>query len=105
MRLTLSFLVLTIAALASAAGRIDVNTADEAILETLPGVRPIRAKSIVRMREQNGGFRCVEELRAIPRLTDVQFKKIRELVTTSGPGQRSDCQRLEEARRGHSRAE
>jgi competence protein ComEA len=41
---------------------INVNTADEAELEKLPGVGPALAKSIVEYRRKNGPFSTVEEL-------------------------------------------
>lgn len=83
----------------AAAERVDINTADQPTLEGLPGVGPVRAKFIVAMRERNGGFRCVEELRAVPRLTDKQFEKIRDLVKVTGSLARTDCAALEEQRR------
>ena len=45
-----------------AAGRlININTADEATLQTLPGIGAAKAASIVRYREANGGFSSIEE--------------------------------------------
>ena len=61
--------------------RIDVNSATQQELKTLPGIGPTRAKMIIRMREVSGPFKTVEELRAIPRLTDKQFAKLRQHVT------------------------
>ena len=73
------------------------RTRDE--LLKLPGIGPTRAKFIVTMRERNGGFRCIEELRAVPRLTDKQFEKLRDLVKVSGTSVRADCAALEKRRR------
>ena len=86
----------------AAAERVDVNTAPRAALEELPGIGPVRANFIVAMRDRNGGFRCVEELRAVPRLTDKQFERIRDLVKVSGPSTRNDCTALEQRRRGNN---
>lgn len=43
-------------------GRININTAGAAELETLPGIGEKRAADIVRDREANGPFRIVEDL-------------------------------------------
>ena len=41
---------------------MSINTADQATLETLPGVGPVTAASIVAWREEHGAFAAVEEL-------------------------------------------
>ncbi len=46
---------------------------------------------IIEMRKRNGPFRCVEELRALPRLSDKQYDKVRERIEVSGPSARADC--------------
>ena len=61
--------------------KIYVNSATQQELETLPGIGPTRAKMIIRMREVSGPFKTIEELRAIPRLTDKQFEQLRQRVT------------------------
>jgi competence protein ComEA len=43
-------------------GLVDVNTADAATLETLPGIGPVLAERIVAWREENGPFASVDEL-------------------------------------------
>lgn len=60
---------------------IDVNSATQQQLETLPGIGPTRAKMIIRMRATSGPFKTVDELRAIPRLSDKQFEQLRQYVT------------------------
>ena len=45
-----------------AGGKININSADAAQLETLDGVGPATAKAIVEWREANGPFRSVEQL-------------------------------------------
>jgi competence ComEA-like helix-hairpin-helix protein len=42
--------------------RIDLNAADAAILQTLPGIGPVGARRIVEEREENGPFETVGEL-------------------------------------------
>lgn len=41
---------------------VSLNTADQATLETLPGVGPVTAAAIVAWREEHGAFAAVEEL-------------------------------------------
>jgi competence ComEA-like helix-hairpin-helix protein len=68
--------------------RLEINTASQEELETLPGVGPERADWIIVTRERNGPFRCVDELRAMPRLSDRQFEALRPLVYVTAPDPR-----------------
>jgi competence protein ComEA len=47
---------------AAADGIVNLNTADQAALETLPGVGPSTAKAILDYRSEHGRFRSVDEL-------------------------------------------
>jgi competence protein ComEA len=49
----------------SADGLININTADAALLEDLPGVGPVLAQRIVAYREQHGPFASVEALDSV----------------------------------------
>ena len=64
---------------------INVNTATAQQLQQLPGIGPTRAVQIIRLREKNGPFRSVEELRAIPHLSDKQFQQLKKYVTVQSP--------------------
>lgn len=61
---------------------IDLNKADEALLDTLPGVGPSTAKAIVEYRKENGPFKCVEDLMKVPGIKESRFNTIKDLVTT-----------------------
>lgn len=88
------------AALAPAAERsetptppVDINRASRSELETLPGIGVERAKLIVRMRERNGPFRNIEELRALPRLSKKQFEALRRAaIAGAEPVKRDDAE-------------
>lgn len=60
---------------------LDINRASVEQLERLPGIGPARAALIVRIRARNGPFRSIDELRALPRLSEKLFAQLRDLVT------------------------
>lgn len=70
---------------------LDLNAAGVEALDELPGVGPARAQAIVRFRERTGGFRCVEELLAVPRFPEKVYERIRERVVAGGPFARPEA--------------
>jgi competence protein ComEA len=66
---------------APATGPINLNTATQAELETLPGIGPTLAQAIVAERERSGGFRSVEDLRRVRGIGDARFAQVQPLVT------------------------
>ncbi len=64
-----------------AQGRVNINTADAAALETLAGVGPALASRIIAWREQNGPFRSVEELTAVSGIGPKTLDGMRDQVT------------------------
>ena len=64
--------------------RIDVNTAPESALETLPGIGPVRAGRVVESRQADGPFVRPEELVERGLVPQSVFERIRELITV-GP--------------------
>jgi competence protein ComEA len=65
---------------------VNLNTATIEELDMLPGVGPALARRIVEFREKKGGFRRVEELLAVPGISERRWKELRKLVTASPPG-------------------
>ena len=60
---------------------VNINTATAEELQRLPGIGPVRAAQIIRLRQKNGKFRSVEELRALPRLSEKQFQQLKKYAT------------------------
>lgn len=55
---------------------VDINTADEAALDTLPGIGPATAARIVEDRESNGAYSSLEDL---GRVSGIGPKKLEQL--------------------------
>jgi competence protein ComEA len=59
----------------------NLNTATPRQLETLPGIGPVLAKRIVEFREKKGGYKRIEELLAIPGISEKKWKVLRAYLT------------------------
>ncbi len=64
-----------------APGLVNVNSATNAELETLPGIGEVIAQAIVDHRTENGPFTSVEQLVDVSGIGDATLENIRELVT------------------------
>ncbi|WP_307842016.1 ComEA family DNA-binding protein [Salinibacterium sp. SWN1162] len=62
-------------------GRVNLNTADAAALDTLPRIGPAMAARILAWREANGRFTSIDDLRNVAGIGDATFDGLRELVT------------------------
>lgn len=58
--------------------RVDLNTADQAALETLPRIGPALAERIIAWREENGRFQSVDDLLAVPGIGEKLLEGIRD---------------------------
>jgi len=59
---------------------LNLNTASVRELQTLPGIGPSLARKIVEFRQKKGGFRRIEELLAVPGISEKRWKVLKELV-------------------------
>lgn len=64
----------------SSDGKINLNTATQAELETLTGVGPSKALSIIDYREKTGKFQSVEDLKKISGIGDKTFEKLKDSI-------------------------
>jgi competence protein ComEA len=64
-----------------AAGPVDLNRADEAALDALPGVGPATAAAIIQHREQIGRFTSVDQLLDVRGIGEAKLEQLRPLVT------------------------
>ncbi|WP_420367410.1 ComEA family DNA-binding protein [Curtobacterium sp. L1-20] len=65
---------------AGAVGVVDLNTADQAALETLPGIGPALAGRILAWREEHGRFSAVEDLLDVSGIGGGRFADLRDRV-------------------------
>lgn len=65
----------------TAAGLININTADAAALCTLPGIGESRAQDIISYREANGGFESCEDIMKVSGIKTAAYEKIRDKIT------------------------
>ncbi len=60
--------------------KVDINTADAAILENLSGIGEAKAKAIVEYREKNGKFKNLNDLSNVPGIGDATLEKVKSHV-------------------------
>lgn len=64
-----------------AAGPVDLNEADEAALDALPGIGPATAAAIIQHRDQIGRFTSVDQLLDVRGIGEAKLEQLRPLVT------------------------
>ena len=60
---------------------ININTADESELDTLPGIGPSIAKKIITYRNENGKFNTIEDIKNVSGIGDAKFEEIKKYIT------------------------
>lgn len=61
--------------------KINLNTADSATLQNLPGIGEKRAQDIIKQREAMGGFKTITDLQQVNGIGEKTFAKLEPLVT------------------------
>ena len=60
--------------------KININTATQTELKTLPGIGPSTATKIINYRKENGKFNSIEELKKVSGIGDSKYNKIKEMI-------------------------
>ena len=66
--------------------KVNLNTADSAALDALPGIGPYLVKKIMEHRAQIGGFMSPEQLMDIDYFDRERYEALKDLVTCGGDG-------------------
>ena len=61
-------------------GLVNINTATEAELVTLPGIGESRARDIIAYRNDSGGFGAVEDIMNVSGIKEASFEKIKDYI-------------------------
>lgn len=61
-------------------GLVNINTASEEELMTLPGIGQTKAKAIIEYREASGGFSAKEDLMNVSGIAESSYEKIKDYV-------------------------
>jgi competence protein ComEA len=62
-------------------GRVNLNTASAAELESLPGIGPALAQRIVEYRQKNGPFKRIEDLLSVQGVGPKMLEKLHTKLT------------------------
>lgn len=62
-------------------GKVNINIADSATLQTIPGIGPSKAERIIEYRETNGRFAKTEEIKNVTGIGDKTYESIKDYIT------------------------
>ncbi|HEB64101.1 MAG TPA: hypothetical protein ENJ02_00975 [Chloroflexi bacterium] len=63
--------------------KINLNTASQEELESLPGIGPALAENIITYRQEHGPFVVIDEIQNVSGIGPAKFEKIRDLITVA----------------------
>lgn len=69
----------------AADARININTASQKELTSLPGIGDTKAAAILADRTENGFYAAPEDLKRVSGIGDATFEKLRDRITTGNP--------------------
>lgn len=61
--------------------KININTATEEELDTLPGIGPSTATKILDYRKEKGKFKTIEEIKEVSGIGESKYEKIKDKIT------------------------
>lgn len=63
--------------------QVNLNSATQDELESLPSIGPVLAKRIIEYRNQKGGFKTIEEIKQVKGIKNKIFEKIKNYITVN----------------------
>ena len=64
---------------------VDINTATQSELESLPGIGPVLASRIIDYRAENGPFSKIEDIQNVSGIGPKTFERFKDLIIVVGP--------------------
>jgi competence protein ComEA len=64
----------------SLSDQININTADDNTLQSLPGIGPVLSKKIIDYRNQNGLFEVIDDIKDVSGIGEKKFEGIKDLI-------------------------
>jgi len=64
----------------STSAKININTANASILQTLPGIGPVISERIIEYRKQNGLFGVIDDIKNVSGIAEKKFEGIKDLI-------------------------
>jgi len=69
------------------ASLVNINTASATLLDTLPGIGPVKATAIIEYRAEHGLFKAIEDIQNVKGIGPVTFVNIKALITVGAAGE------------------
>ena len=66
--------------ISSGGEKVNINTAKQTELETLPGIGPSTAQKIIDYRTKNGKFETIEDIQNVKGISDGKFEEIKDNI-------------------------
>jgi len=64
----------------STSAKININTANANMLQTLPGIGPVLSERIIEYRNQNGLFGVIDDIKDVSGIAEKKFEGIKDLI-------------------------
>ncbi len=64
----------------SSSDKININTAEASLLQSLPGIGQVLSERIVEYRDKNGFFNSIEEIKEVSGIGEKKFEGIKDLI-------------------------
>ena len=64
----------------STSAKININTANANMLQTLPGIGPVLSERIIEYRNQNGLFGVIDDIKDVSGIAEKKYEGIKDLI-------------------------